>query len=418
MVKGLKTLSFPFSPSEHKLVYKIQDIRYKISYDTTVPRARKRAGENMISTIARKSARRSVAGGVSRSLTSAAAATAGSWPPSETAFVLDTNVAYSDIPRKNSSSVSAPVLFLHGNPTCSYLWRNIVPIVSKSTGARCLAPDLVGMGRSGESQTKEPARYTLSDHANHVAAFIDKVLGSESKVHLVIHDWGSALGFNWACCNPDRVASITFMEAVTHEFPTWADFPDSGRKIFQAMREPGAGEVIVLEKNTFVRKILPSSVVRDLGEEEMAVYNERYAGSEEARLPTLKWPREIPIEGKPAEAASLVSRYNAFMRDAAGKSRDIPKLYVDCEPGFFAPSNRVEVKSCECLGSLEEKGGGRKIGELANWLTRVCVCYLWNCAGPNTEITGPIHGIHFVQEDSAEEIGEMISRFISVHEGK
>lgn len=252
-----------------------------------------------------------------------------------------------------------PVVFLHGNPTSSYLWRNVIPHLERH--ARCLAPDLIGMGRSGR-----PAgvAYRLADHGAYLDAWF-RALGLEggAPVALVVHDWGSALGFDWARRHPERVRGIAYMEAIVTPL-TWDDWPESARGLFRAMRSP-AGEDLVLERNVFVERILPASIRRRLSEEEMAAYREPFAEPGEGRRPVLTWPREIPIDGEPADVDGLVRRYEEWLA-----ASPVPKLFVNADPGSILVGRPREV------------------------------CRRW----PNqTEVTVP--GIHFVQEDSAEAIG-------------
>ena len=273
--------------------------------------------------------------------------------------VLDTEMAYVD------TGTGAPVVFLHGNPTSSYLWRNVIPHVEGS--ARCLAPDLVGMGQSG----KAPAgRYRFVDHARYLDAWFE-ALDLRRDVTLVVHDWGSALGFHWAHRHPERVSGLVYMEAIVRPV-TWAEWPENARKVFQGMRSPG-GEDMVLQKNVFVERILPASVMRPLAPEEMEVYRAPYREPGESRRPTLTWPREIPVEGEPADVVAIVQAYGAWL--AASPVR---KLFVNAEPGSIL------------VGAQRE------------------FCRAW----PNqTEVT--VKGLHFVQEDSPKEIGEAVRTFVA-----
>ena len=307
------------------------------------------------------------------------------WRPNGACNVLSTTMKYVDTALPNcptnaspSSNTKEPIVLLHGNPTSSYLWRHIIPELSKSR--RCLAPDLVGMGDSGDSKTELSTRYTLKDHANHLDAWFNQTLpadGTETKIHLVVQDWGSALGFDWSARHSERVASITFFEAVMEPFQNWEAFPTSGQSIFQKMRTPDVGEIIVLEKNTFVKKILPASMHKELSPEEASVYNKRYEHSQKARLPTLVWPRQIPFANEGcAVARDIVQNYCAF--HSSSSSDTIPKLYIDVEPGFFAPNNREIVQR-------------------------------WK----NVTVVGPVQGLHFAQEDAPHEIAQLTSNFIS-----
>jgi haloalkane dehalogenase len=208
---------------------------------------------------------------------------------------LDTELAYVD------TGSGRPVVLLHGNPTSSYLWRNVIPHLTPAH--RCLAPDLVGMGESGRSAA---GRYQFADHARYLDAWFD-TLGVTGGVTLIMHDWGSALGFHWARRHPERVRALVYMEAIVRPV-TWSEWPEAGRQIFQAMRSP-AGEEMVLQKNVFVERILPASVLRRLTEAEMAVYRKPYREPGESRRPTLTWPRQIPIDGEPADVVAIVDQY-------------------------------------------------------------------------------------------------------------
>jgi haloalkane dehalogenase len=256
------------------------------------------------------------------------------------------------------------VVFLHGNPTSSYLWRNVIPHVASR--ARCLAPDLIGMGDSGPAPG---GRYRFVDHVRYLDAWFDAV-GVERDVTLVMHDWGSALGFHWAHRHPERVKGLVYMEAIVRPV-TWADWPENARKIFQTMRSP-AGEEIVLQKNVFVERILPLSVMRGLGDAEMSVYRRRYVEPGESRRPTLTWPREIPIDGEPADVVAIVDAYAKWL-----STSPIPKLFVNAEPGSILTGAQREF------------------------------CRIW----PNQrEVT--VRGTHFIQEDSPHEIGRAIAEFL------
>jgi haloalkane dehalogenase len=279
------------------------------------------------------------------------------WPRTRVR-VLDSEMTYVD------AGQGAPVVFLHGNPTSSYLWRNVITHVAPV--ARCLAPDLVGMGESG----KAPAgSYRFVDHARYLDAWF-AVLDLRD-VTLVVHDWGSALGFHWARRHPDRVRGLAYMEAIVRPV-TWAEWPDAARKVFQGMRSAG-GEEMVLQKNVFVERILPASVLRPLGEPEMTRYRQPYTTPGESRRPTLTWPREIPIEGEPADVVAIVDAYATWLARSP-----IPKLFVNAEPGSIL------------VGAPRE------------------FCRTW----PNQrEVT--VRGRHFIQEDSPAEIGRAVAEFVS-----
>lgn len=278
--------------------------------------------------------------------------------PRKRLSVLDSEMCYVD------TGSGDPVIFLHGNPTSSYLWRNIIPHVSDS--ARCLAPDLIGMGDSG----KNPAgNYTFADHAKYLDAWFDGV-GLDTPVVLVVHDWGSGLGFHWANHNRDKVRGIVYMESIVQPL-SWSHWPEAAAKVFQGFRSP-AGEEMVLEKNIFVERVLPASVVRGLTEEEHNVYRKPYLEPGESRRPTLTWPRQIPIDGEPEDVAEFVNNYGAWL--CVSK---IPKLFVNADPGSILTGKQREF------------------------------CRTWP---HQEEIT--VKGLHFIQEDSPHEIGEAIADFI------
>ena len=275
---------------------------------------------------------------------------------------LETEISYVD------TGAGEPVVFLHGNPTSSYLWRNVIPHVEGL--GRCLAPDLVGMGDSGAAPD---GSYRFVDHARYLDAWFE-ALGL-TNVTLVVHDWGSALGFYWAYRHPERVRGIAYMEAVVRPL-TWEEWRDESRQIFQDLRSE-AGEEMVLEKNLFIEGILPSAVLRDLTEEEMNVYRRPYLEPGESRRPTLTWPRELPINGKPEDVVSIVDDYSKWLAQS-----DVPKLFVNAEPGAILTGSQREF------------------------------CRTW----PNQEEV-TVRGAHFVQEDSPHEIGEAVATFVRRTEG-
>jgi len=258
------------------------------------------------------------------------------------------------------------VVFLHGNPTSSYLWRNIIPLVSGN--ARCIAPDLLGMGDSEKLEQIDEDSYRFFQHRHYLDGFLD-ALGLNNKVLLVVHDWGSALGFDWANRNRNRIAGIVYMEAIVRPV-FWKEWPEASVSLFKGFRS-SAGEEMILNKNLFVEAVLPGSILRNLSEEEMEEYRRPFIMPEH-RLPTLKWPREIPIDGYPKEVVEVVSAYAEWLTVS-----EIPKLFIDADPGAILT------------------------GELREY------CRSW----PNqTEIK--VSGSHFVQEDSPYEIGEAISEWI------
>ena len=257
-----------------------------------------------------------------------------------------------------------PIVFLHGNPTSSYLWRNVIPHLEGQ--GRCIAPDLIGMGDSDKLPQSGPDAYTFVQHREYLDALLES-LGVERDVTFVIHDWGSALGFDWAHRHPDAVKGIAYMEAIVRPV-SWDEWPESARKVFQGFRSP-AGEQMVLEGNVFVERVLPGSVLRGLTEAEMQVYRRPFEQPGESRRPTLTWPRQIPIDGEPADVVEIVRRYGEWL---AGS--DVPKLYVNAEPGAIL------------IGAQRE------------------FCRAW----PNQrEVT--VKGSHFIQEDSPDEIGRAIA---------
>ncbi len=274
------------------------------------------------------------------------------------AEVLGAKMAYVE------SGEGDPIVLLHGNPTSSYLGRKVIPELS----GRCIAPDLIGMGDS-EKLEPGPGVYRFVDHRRYIDAFMTE-LGLESNVTLVGHDWGGALLMDWAHRHPRSVKGMAYMETIVTPVE-WSDWPDSATKIFRAMRSE-AGESIVIEKNVFVERILPASVLEPLSEETMDVYRRPYLDPRH-RWPTLTWPREVPIAGEPGDVVEIVSGSGAWMAANA-----IPKLFVNAEPGSILTGRQREF------------------------------CRSW----PNqTEVT--VAGSHFIQEDSGAEIGRHIRAWMS-----
>ena len=261
-----------------------------------------------------------------------------------------------------------PIIFQHGNPTSSYLWRNIMPHVQDL--GRCIAIDLIGMGDSDKLADSGPDRYTFAEHSNYFEAALD-ALGVSSDAVLVIHDWGSALGFHYAARHAERVAGICYMEAIVMPIPNWDSWPENARGIFQAFRSP-AGEEVVLEKNVFVEGVLPSSIMRKLDDAEMAHYRAPFAEKGEGRRPTLTWPRQIPLGGEPQDVVEIATNYAAFMAES-----DMPKLFINADPGSIL------------------------VGPMRDF------CRSWK---NQTEVT--VAGLHFVQEDSYDEIGTSLRDWI------
>lgn len=260
-----------------------------------------------------------------------------------------------------------PIVFQHGNPTSSFLWRDVMPALAGL--GRCIAIDLIGMGDSDRLAPSGPERYTFAEHADFLDGAL-AALGVERDAVLVLHDWGSALGFDWARRHADAVRGIAYMEAIVRPL-TWADWPEGARRIFQALRGP-AGEAMILQKNAFVERILPSSVLRELTDAEMREYRRPFEAPGEGRRPTLTWPRQLPIEGAPEDVVARVQAYADWLAVA-----EVPKLFVNAEPGSIL------------VGAQRE------------------FCRGW----PNQrEVTVP--GIHFIQEDSGAEIGAAVAEFV------
>jgi haloalkane dehalogenase len=277
--------------------------------------------------------------------------------------VLGSKMAYVEV------GSGDPIVFLHGNPTSSYLWRNIIPHLEGA--GRCIAPDLIGQGDSDKLESSGPERYRFVEHRRYLDALLEQ-LGVERNVTLVIHDWGSGLGFDWANRHRDAVRGIAYMEAIVAPIAGWDDWPDAARQLFQALRSP-AGEDMILEKNVFVENILPGSVLRGLTDAEMAVYRRPFAEPGEARRPTLTWPRQIPIAGEPEDVTAIARDYAAWLAES-----EVPKLFVNAEPGAILTGPQREL------------------------------CRSW----PNqTEVT--VAGSHFIQEDSPDEIGRAIADWLA-----
>lgn len=280
----------------------------------------------------------------------------------KTLEVLGKTMAYAD------QGEGRPILFLHGNPTSSYLWRNVIPEVEAN--GRCIAPDLIGMGDSEKLTEGAEAQYEFETHYKYLSAFIEQ-LDLTEKVILVLHDWGSGLGFHWAYNNQDKVAAIAYMEAIVQPM-SWEDWPENARNIFQAFRSE-AGDELILTKNFFIEGVLPTAIMRDLSETEMAEYRRPFAQAGEARRPTLTWPRSIPVGDGPEHMIEIANNYSQWLSET-----QLPKLFINAEPGSILVGPQREF------------------------------CRSW----PNQkEVT--VKGLHFVQEDSPKEIGEAVSAFIS-----
>jgi haloalkane dehalogenase len=261
-----------------------------------------------------------------------------------------------------------PIVLLHGNPTSSYLWRNVIPELE--TCGRVIVPDLIGQGDSEKLPVSEGAeRYSFHVAFDYLSGLLSE-LGVNRDVTLVIHDWGSGLGFHWANKNRDAVKGIAYMEGIVMPV-NWDDWPEAARGIFQGFRS-AKGEELILKRNMFIEGVLPGAVVRGLTEEEMNHYRAPF-NEEEDRQPMLNWPRSIPIEGEPADIVSLVEEYGEWL--AADES--IPKLFINAEPGSILVGRQREF------------------------------CRSW----PNQkEVT--VKGSHFVQEDSPQEIGQAVASWL------
>jgi haloalkane dehalogenase len=260
----------------------------------------------------------------------------------------------------------SPVLFVHGNPTSSYLWRNVIPHVSGS--ARCIAIDLIGMGRSD----KPDLEYRFVDHSRYFEGAV-AALGLED-VALVLHDWGSALGFHYARRNERNVRGLVFMEAILGPVPSWDAFPPDARELFQSFRTPDVGWDLIARQNMFVEQVLPGSVLRTLSDEEMDRYREPFP-DEQSRKPLWRWPNEIPIAGEPADVAELVTAYAGWLQET-----EIPKLLFHADPGALVPPPAVE------------------------WA---------RAALPNLETVDLGAGVHFLQEDHPHAIGRELARWLA-----
>lgn len=259
------------------------------------------------------------------------------------------------------------IVFAHGNPTSSYLWRNVMPHMEGL--GRLVACDMIGMGASDKLDDSGPDRYHYAEQRDYLFALWD-ALDLGDRVVLVLHDWGTALGFDWANQHRERVAGIAFMEGVVST-TTWAEFPNAVRPVFQGFRSP-QGEEMVLQNNIFVEGVLPGAIMRTLSDEEMDHYRQPFARPGEDRRPTLSWPRNIPIDGAPADVAAVVRDYAAWL-----ETSDVPKLFVNAEPGALMR------------------------GEIRDYVRSF----------PNlTEVTVP--GVHFIQEDSPDAIGTAVAQFV------
>ncbi|ACZ90106.1 haloalkane dehalogenase [Streptosporangium roseum] len=260
-----------------------------------------------------------------------------------------------------------PIVFLHGNPTSSYVWRNVIPHLTGN--GRCIAPDLIGMGDSAKLPDSGPGSYRFVEHRRYLDAFL-RALGVRERVVLVLQDWGSALGFDWACRHPAAVRGIAYMEAFVTPIPSWSDWPEAAVAFFQAIRSD-VGEEMVIDRNIFVDDVLPSEVLRGLSEEAMAVYRRPYTEPGESRRPTLTWPREVPVAGEPRDVHDIITRYAEWLADSP-----VPKLFVEAVPGTMFETHRAIARSWPNQAHVTMKGG------------------------------------HMVQEDAPDEIGNAIASWL------
>jgi haloalkane dehalogenase len=279
----------------------------------------------------------------------------------KTMDVKGSRMAYIDVGEGDS------IVFQHGNPTSSYLWRNVMPYCEGL--GRLIACDLIGMGDSDKLPDSGADRYSYAEQREYLFAAWEQ-LDLGDRIIFVIHDWGSALAFEWARKHDQRVQGIVYMEAIVDAL-SWDDWPENARKVFQGFRSE-AGEAMVIDKNVFVERVLPGSIMRSLKESEMAEYRRPFEVPGEDRRPTLSWPRQIPIQGAPLEVVNIVEDYSQWLARA-----EVPKLFINAEPGSILVGRQREL------------------------------CRQW----PNQlEVTVP--GLHFIQEDSADEIGEHIKQFV------
>lgn len=273
------------------------------------------------------------------------------------ARVVDSSIHYLE------TGSGDPIVFLHGNPTSSYLWRNVIPQLAGE--GRCLAPDLIGMGKSG----KPKIDYRFTDHARYLDAWFDTM--NLDRVTLVIHDWGSALGIHWAKRHPQRVVGIAMMEAILRDIP-WSEFPKELVELFRGFRTPGVGEQLVLEQNVFIEKVLPGAVLRKLSAEEMDAYRAPFP-TPESRAPMLRWPRELPLGGEPRDIVDMLKENEHWLAES-----ETPKLLLTFDPGVLI-TPAVTDWCRKTLRNLE------------------------------TKAIGP--GIHWVQEDHPAAIGDAVKEW-------
>jgi len=274
--------------------------------------------------------------------------------------ILGSEMAYVEVGKGD------PIVLLHGNPTSSYLWRNVLPHLQPR--GRCIAPDLIGMGDSDKLPESGPGTYRFVEHRRYLDGLLE-ALGVRERVTMIVHDWGSALGFDWANRHREAVKGIAYMEAIVgpQHWDHWDKF--GMRSTLQALRSE-AGEAMVLRDNFFIEQVLPKAILRTLSAEEMAEYRRPFAKPGEGRRPTLTWPRQIPIEGEPADVTAIVVAYADWLSKSS-----VPKLFVRAEPGGILASDAM-------------------VEFVRGWPSQ-------------TEVT--VAGVHFVQEDSPDEIGRVIA---------
>jgi haloalkane dehalogenase len=283
----------------------------------------------------------------------------------KTVDVLGSPMAY------HERGEGAPVLLLHGNPTSSYLWRDVIPELEGH--GRLIAPDLIGMGDSAKLPNPVPDTYRFTTHRKYLGAFIDAVVGASESIVFVVHDWGSALGFDWANRHRARVRGIAYMEAIVRPIASWDEFSAAATPIFKGFRSD-KGEAMILDRNMFIERVLPGSVLRKLTEAEMAEYRRPFLKAED-RWPTLTWPRQIPIGGEPADVVQIAADYSQWMAE-----NNIPKLFVNAEPGAIL------------IGTPRD------------------FCRSWK---NQAEVTVP--GSHFIQEDSGPAIGRAVAGWMKAN---
>jgi haloalkane dehalogenase len=279
--------------------------------------------------------------------------------------ILGKQMAYYD------EGQGTPIFFLHGNPTSSYLWRNVVTELDGC--GRRIAPDMIGMGDSEKLADPGPKTYTFEAHRTYLWSLIDELVGPSERIVMVVHDWGSALGFNWAYSHPNRVAGIAYMESIVSPYTWWNEWSQSSIPLFQGFRSD-KGEEMILDQNMFVERILFGSIMRELSEKEKAEYRRPFLKRED-RWPTLSWPRQLPIEGEPAHIVDMVDIYSKWM-----VANEIPKLFINGDPGAILHGARREF-----------------------------------CRGWKNQDEVTVKGRHFLQEDSGPEIGRCIRSWLGKH---